>query len=149
MPDDAGFHSNLGEAYRAMRQLPEAIACYHRALAWMPDSANGHTTSMDSFWMGVPVVTIVGQTVVGRAGVSLAQNLGLPELIAQTPYEFIRIAVALARDLPRLAKMRANLRERMRSSSLMDAPRFARDVKAAYRTMWQRWCAKELSGTRE
>jgi predicted O-linked N-acetylglucosamine transferase (SPINDLY family) len=92
--------------------------------------------------MGVPVVTMVGKTAVGRAGLSLLTSLGLPEWIADGPQQFVRIAVELAGDLPRLGKLRATLRERMQNSPLMDAPRFARNVEAAYRMMWQRWCAK-------
>jgi predicted O-linked N-acetylglucosamine transferase (SPINDLY family) len=101
---------------------------------------NGHTTSLDSFWMGVPVVTLVGQTVVGRAGLSQLTNLGLPELIAQTPEQYVQIATKLAGDLPRLAELRRTLRARMEASPLMDAPRFARSVEAAYRRMWRAWC---------
>jgi predicted O-linked N-acetylglucosamine transferase (SPINDLY family) len=102
---------------------------------------NGQTTSLDCFWMGVPVVTMVGTTAVGRAGLSLLTSLGLPEWIADGPQQFVRTAVELAGDLPRLGKLRATLRERMQNSPLMDAPRFARNVEAAYRMMWQRWCA--------
>ena len=50
------------------------------------------------------------------------------------------LAVTLARDLPRLGELRKSLRQRMRSSALMDAPRFARNVEAAYRNVWRRWC---------
>src|SRR5258707_1158915 len=57
---------------------------------------NGHTTSLDSYWMGVPVITLVGQTVVGRAGFSQLMNLGLPELIAKKPEEYVRLAAELA-----------------------------------------------------
>ena len=60
---------------------------------------NGHTTSLDSYWMGVPVVTLVGETVVGRAGLSQLTNLGLPELIASNPEQYVRIAAELAQDL--------------------------------------------------
>ena len=104
---------------------------------------NGHTTSLDSYWMGVPVITLVGQTVVGRAGLSQLTNLGLPELIAQTPEQYVQIAVKLAGDLPRLAELRRTLRGRMEKSPLMDAPRFARNVEAAYRQMWRNWCQQD------
>jgi predicted O-linked N-acetylglucosamine transferase (SPINDLY family) len=110
---------------------------------------NGHTTSLDSLWMGVPVVTLTGPTAVGRAGLSQLMNLGLPELIAFSPEQYVRIAVELARDLPRLGELRATLRGRMQASPLMDGPRFARNVEAAYREMWRRWCAIQASGTRE
>jgi predicted O-linked N-acetylglucosamine transferase (SPINDLY family) len=102
--------------------------------------ANGHTTSLDAYWMGVPVVTLVGQTVVGRAGICQLTNIGLPDLIAQTPDDFVRIASDLAGDLPRLRQLREGLRDRLQRSALMDAPRFAHNVESAYRTMWQRWC---------
>ncbi len=98
---------------------------------------NGHTTSLDSFWMGVLVVTRVGATAVGRAGLSQLVNLGLESLAAHTDDEFVRIAVALAGDLPRLASLRAGLRARMEHSPLMDGGRFARHVEAAYEQMWQ------------
>lgn len=102
---------------------------------------NGGITSLDGFYMGVPVITLVGRTVVGRAGVSLLMNLGLQELIARSPEEYVEIAAGLASDQTRLVELRANLRERMRASPLMDAPRFARSVEAVYQAMWQRWCA--------
>jgi predicted O-linked N-acetylglucosamine transferase (SPINDLY family) len=100
---------------------------------------NGHATSLDCLWMGVPVVTLIGRTVVGRAGLSQLTNLGLTELIAQTPEQYVQIAVELAKDLPRLAEMRRTLRARMQASPLMDAPGFARDIEAAYRQMWRNW----------
>ena len=102
---------------------------------------NGHTTSLDSFWMGVPVVTLAGQTVAGRGGVSQLVNLGLPELIARSWEEFVEIAAGLAGDLPRLSELRRTLRGRMEQSPLMDAERFTDDIEGAYRSMWQRWCA--------
>jgi predicted O-linked N-acetylglucosamine transferase (SPINDLY family) len=106
---------------------------------------NGHTTGLDSFWMGVPVVTLVGQTIVGRAGLSQSMNLDLPELVAWTPDQYVKIASGLASDLPRLAQLRGTLRQRMEASPLMEAPRFARDIEAAYREMWRKWCNKPES----
>jgi predicted O-linked N-acetylglucosamine transferase (SPINDLY family) len=103
---------------------------------------NGHTTSLDAFWMGVPVVTRLGETVVGRAGWSQLCNLGLRELAADSDESFIRIATGLARDLPRLAGLRAGLRARMEASPLMDGPRFARNLESALRGLWAQWCAQ-------
>ncbi len=109
---------------------------------------NGHTTSLDSFWMGVPVVSRIGSTVVGRAGWSQLCNLDLKELAAQSDDQFVRIAVDLAGDLERLNNLRKTLRERMKRSPLMDAPKFARSVESAYRTMWKTYCASpEKSGS--
>jgi len=109
---------------------------------------NGHTTSLDALWMGVPVVTIVGDTTVGRAGLCQCHNLGLDELVAESPDQFVRIAVELAHNLPRLTDLRQTLRDRLQRSPLMDAPRFAANVERAYRHMWQRWCASRSSPAR-
>jgi predicted O-linked N-acetylglucosamine transferase (SPINDLY family) len=102
---------------------------------------NGHTTSLDAFWMGVPVLGLVGGLPVARAGLSNLMNLGLPELVVTTEDDYVRLAAELAGDLPRLAQIRATLRKRMESSVLMDAPRYARQVEEAYQMMWRRWCA--------
>jgi predicted O-linked N-acetylglucosamine transferase (SPINDLY family) len=128
-------------AYRPRLQYLEL---YHRIDVGLDTFPyNGHTTSLDSYWMGVPVITLVGQTVVGRAGLSQLTNLGLTELIAQTPEQYVQIATDLASDLPRMAEMRRTLRARMQTSPLMDAPRFARNIEAAYRQMWRNWRATE------
>ena len=104
---------------------------------------NGHTTSLDALWMGVPVVTTVGRTAVGRAGVSQLTNLGLPELIAETPEEFVRIAVELAGDLPRLGCLRhpAGADARLPADG---RPAVRAGIESAYRTMWHRWCARRV-----
>lgn len=107
---------------------------------------NGHTTSLDSFWMGVPVVTLVGQTVVGRAGLCQLRNLGLPELATCSTEEYVRTAQELAGDLPRLATLRAGLRSQMKRSPLMDAGRFAGNMESAFRSMWHAYCNHHLTG---
>jgi predicted O-linked N-acetylglucosamine transferase (SPINDLY family) len=108
-----------------------------------PFPCNGGTTTCDALWMGVPVVTLAGRTAVGRGGVSILANVGLPELIAQTPQQYVQIATDLAGDLPRLGELRRTLRARMQASPLMDAPRFARNIEAAYRQMWRNWCQQD------
>ena len=125
-------------AHRPRSEYFRVYDCIDVGLDTVPH--NGGTTSLDSFWMGVPVVTLVGQTVVGRAGLSFASNLGLPELVAETPDAFVDAALALARDPSRLAALRAELRDRLLRLPLMDAPRFARNFEAALRTEWRRWC---------
>ncbi|WP_321813878.1 MULTISPECIES: tetratricopeptide repeat protein [unclassified Paraburkholderia] len=107
---------------------------------------NGHTTSLDAFWMGVPVPTRVGRAAAGRAGLSLLANLGLQELAADSDVGYVRIVVGLARDLPRLAHLRATLRARMQASPLMDGARFAHHMEAAFRHMWNDWCAQPHGG---
>lgn len=97
---------------------------------------NGHTTSLDSFWMGVPVVTRIGRTAVGRGGWSQLNNLGLADLAADSDDAFVKIATDLARDKDRLRDLRRGLRERMRSSPLMDGRRFARNMERTFRRLW-------------
>jgi predicted O-linked N-acetylglucosamine transferase (SPINDLY family) len=104
-----------------------------------PFPYGGGTTTCDALWMGVPVVSLAGQTAVGRSGLSILSNVGLADLVANDAAQYVRTAVALASDLPRLAELRAGLRLRMQGSPLMDAPRFARDVEAAYRRLWAHW----------
>ncbi len=64
----------------------------------------------------MPVVTLVGRTVMGRAGFSLAMNLGLKEIVAVTPDDYVRVAVELTSHLGRLSALRAGLRKRMQES---------------------------------
>jgi predicted O-linked N-acetylglucosamine transferase (SPINDLY family) len=105
-----------------------------------PFPYNGHNCTLEALWMGVPVVTLAGRTAVGRGGLSILSNLGLSELIAASPGEYVAIAVALARDLDRLAALRAGMRRRMEASPLMDAAAYIADVEAAFRQMWTTWC---------
>lgn len=103
----------------------------------------GGTTTCDAIWMGVPVVSLSGKTGVGRGGMSILSNIGLPELVARDPEEYVRLATDLAHDLPRLSQLRETLRQRIKESVLMDAPRFARGIETIYREAWRRWCAPE------
>jgi predicted O-linked N-acetylglucosamine transferase (SPINDLY family) len=101
---------------------------------------NGHTTTLDSLWMGVPVVTRVGETCVGRGGLSQLHQLDLQDLAAASDTEFVSIAVALAGDTARLASLRGGLRERLQKSALMDAARFTDNLQRVYRRLWQDHC---------
>ncbi len=103
---------------------------------------NGHTTSLDAYWMGVPVVTQVGATVVGRAGWSQLNNLGLAELAAFDDEGFVEIALGLATDLPRLSQLRQTLRSRLQGSPLMDGKRFAAAIENVYLQIWREQCEK-------
>ena len=105
-----------------------------------PFPFNGGTTTMDALWMGVPVVTLAGRTAVGRGGLSILSNLGLTELIARTPEQYVAIAVAWAENRARLAELRAGLRQRMQASPLVDGKQYAGDVERALRQMWRTWC---------
>ena len=117
------------------------LAAYHEvdiALDTFP--YNGATTTCESLWMGVPVASLSGHTHASRMGRSILVAAGFPELVADAPQEFARIAIALASDRSRLASLRAEMRSRLRASSLMNEAAFTRALEAAYRTMWENWC---------
>jgi protein O-GlcNAc transferase len=107
-----------------------------------PFPYNGVTTTCDSLWMGVPVLGLAGDRSAARMGVRFLGNVGLEELIAETPESYVRLAVELAGDLDRLAALRCGLRERMGRSPLMDAHRLTRSLEAVYRDMWEKWGAR-------
>jgi len=115
---------------RAHRQIDIALD---------PFPFNGGTTTVEALWMGVPVVTLAGDHFVSRMGVSHLNGVGLPELIASTPEEYVAKAVALAGDLPRLSALRAGLRGQMAASPLCDGASFTKGLEDAYRTMWRAW----------
>lgn len=100
----------------------------------------GGTTTCDALWMGVPTVSLAGQTAVGRGGLSILSNVGLPELVVRSEEQYVQIAAGLANDLPRLIDLRSTLRRRLERSPLMDAFRFTRNVESLYRRIWQTWC---------
>jgi predicted O-linked N-acetylglucosamine transferase (SPINDLY family) len=125
------------------RATREYLALYDGVdLTLDPFPVAGHTTSLDSLWMGVPVVTLAGRTAMGRAGVSILSTLGLEELIADSPERYIEIAVALATGLGRLAELRSTLRQRMTASPLTDHAKLARNLESLYRQMWVHWCER-------
>jgi predicted O-linked N-acetylglucosamine transferase (SPINDLY family) len=110
----------------------------HIDIALDPFPCNGGTTTCDAAWMGVPVVTRIGRTAVGRGGVNVMNNLGLQDLVATSDDAYIQIASTLASDEPRLASLRRDMRQRMLSSALMNGPQFARGMEHSCRQMWQR-----------
>ncbi|MGA3067406.1 MAG: tetratricopeptide repeat protein [Tepidisphaeraceae bacterium] len=125
------------------RPRREYLEYYHRIdLCLDTHPYNGHTTSLDALWMGVPVLTLVGQTPPGRVGLTHAANLNLTEFAAAGAQALPTIASRWAADLPRLAELRRDLRQRMQNSPLMDAAGFARKVEAIYRQMWIDWCGQ-------
>ncbi len=106
-----------------------------------PFPYNGTTTTCESLWMGIPVVTLIGETSVARSGYALLKGIGLEELAARDEKEYVAIATALATDLERLDALRGGMRQRIASSPLRDEAGLTRDLEAAYRAMWRRWCA--------
>ncbi len=100
----------------------------------------GGTTTLDSLYMGTPVVTLVGRVATARAGVTLMTHVGLPELIARSPQEYVQIAADLAGDPHRLHQMRQELRARLLGSPIADTKGFTAGLEGAYLRAWQDYC---------
>jgi predicted O-linked N-acetylglucosamine transferase (SPINDLY family) len=129
--------------FAGLRSRAEYLQLYQRIDVGLDTFPyNGHTTTLDALWVGVPIVSLAGGTAVHRAGRSLLSNLGRPHWAVDTPEQYVKTAVELCADIPRLAAIRGALREELRRSPLMDGRRFARGMEAAYRDMWHRWCAR-------
>lgn len=96
---------------------------------------NGTTTTCEALWMGVPVVTLSGETHASRVSLSLLRQCGLEELAAATPEEYVQKSVALAADRQRLRKFHSELRPTLSSSSLLDGEGFCKRLEFAYQRM--------------
>jgi protein O-GlcNAc transferase len=105
-----------------------------------PTPYNGTTTTCEALWMGVPVITLRGDRHSARVGTSILNAVGLGGLVASTTEGYVQIAASLAKSATELAKMRANLREQLRHSPLLDAGRLTRELEAVYRNAWRAWC---------
>jgi protein O-GlcNAc transferase len=103
----------------------------------------GGTTTVEALWMGVPVISLRGDRFTGRVGDSILTTCALSELVAGSVADYVARASRLAHDRPRLAALRAGLRDRLVASPLCDAAKFARHLEAAYRRMWRDRCAAE------
>jgi len=96
----------------------------------------GGATTCEALWMGVPVVTLPGETYTSRHSCSYLHTIRLDELIADSDRAFVDIAVGLANDLPRLQQLRETLRSRMAKSPLCDGEQCARELAGALQRMW-------------
>lgn len=103
---------------------------------------NGDTTTCDALWMGVPVITLEGDTFRSRRGMGILTCMGLPELVGKTPPEYVKIAAELAKDLPRLAELRTTLRNRLAHSPVTDGFSYTKQLEHNYRQVWHEWCER-------
>jgi len=101
---------------------------------------NGTTTTCEALWMGVPVITLVGNMHCSRVGTSLLTTSGLPQLIASDINEYIDKAVGLACNIQELKRLRESLRDKVANSPLHNGEHFTRQLEACYRDMWYNWC---------
>jgi predicted O-linked N-acetylglucosamine transferase (SPINDLY family) len=103
---------------------------------------HGTTTTCEALWMGVPVVTLVGDRHMSRVGLSLLTSVGHAEWAATSPDDYVRIAKQLAIDPAQRAALRTQLREDLRRSSLLDHAGQSARFAAALRQCWTGWCER-------
>ncbi len=101
---------------------------------------NGCITTLEGLWMGVPTVTLTGDTYVSRVGLTILTRLGLEVFAASSPQEYVKKAQSFSLQLAELGQIRASLRSRMLASPLCDPVRWAREMEDAFRLMWRSWC---------
>ncbi len=127
--------------------MKDYLAPYQEVdIALDPFPYTGITTSVESLWMGVPVLTLAGSTFLSRQGVGLLMNVGLPEWIAADADDYVARAARHAGDLQRLASLRSGLRKQVLASPILDTTRFANHFAVALRGMWHEWCRQSLHG---
>lgn len=125
----------------------EYLAAYHRVdICLDPFPFPGGTTTAESLWMGVPVLTLAGESFLSRQGVGLLMNAGLSEWIAHDVKDYVDRAIYHAGQLLKLSTVRNQLRQQVLASPIFNAERFANHFETALRTMWRVWC-NELSSS--
>jgi predicted O-linked N-acetylglucosamine transferase (SPINDLY family) len=124
---------------------PQHMARYRLADLFLDTAPYGaHTTASDALWMGVPVLTVAGRGFAARVCASLVRAAGLPELVCNDWAQYRDLALALARDRPRLAALTARLRATRDRSVLFDTPGLVRHLEDLYDGMWRDYCAGAL-----
>lgn len=96
----------------------------------------GGTTTCEALWMGVPTLTLAGDSLIARQGASMLSAAGLADWVAETKVDYLNAALALCSDLSQLANLRAKLRAQVLASPLFDAERFAKNMEIA---LWEMW----------
>lgn len=135
----------LGIASRRLRFIGALSQAEHLRLYWLVDLAldsfpySGCTTTAESLWMGIPVVTLAGDRPSSRHSVTMLKALNLDKFVARSANDFPIIAREYSNSLNALASLRRSLRSRMVHSPLTDGAGYTKDVEGVYRKLWRRW----------
>ncbi|MDC3116730.1 tetratricopeptide repeat protein, partial [Alphaproteobacteria bacterium] len=104
-----------------------------------PFPYNGATTTCEALWMGVPVITLLGNSHVSRVSASILNRINLTSFIANNKKEYKNLAIKISKDIKYLENIRQNLRSRMLNSNLTNGLSFARDVEKSYQKIWSKY----------
>ena len=131
------------EFYQPTPSIEEHLSLYNTIdICLDPFPYNGATTTCEALWMGVPVITLLGNNHVGRVGASILTNIGLTDFIAHDIKDYIDLAVKMSANTKVIKELRVGLRERMQKAPLCDALSFASDIEMAYQDMWSKYKSK-------
>ena len=129
---------------------PRTWAAYGEVdIALDPFPHNAGTTTIEALWQGVPVLSLAGRPTVGRFGAAILHAIGLDDWVTNDVDAYVARAVTAAADIDALARLRGGLRARFAASPLRDAAGLAREMEAAYRALWRRWCEADSRDVRQ
>lgn len=103
---------------------------------------SGVTTSIESIWMGVPVLTLKGSNFTSRCGESINLNLKMPEFIASDKNDYIDKAVTISKEYKNLANVRNSLRQKAFNSPLFDVKNFGEEFSKLLNEIWSKYSSK-------
>jgi predicted O-linked N-acetylglucosamine transferase (SPINDLY family) len=142
---DEGIAAERLELYGRLPDKKDHLKFYSKVdIGLDPFPYNGTTTTCEALWMGVPVVTLLGERHSGRVGASIMHHVDLPELVADSIENYVKLAIGLVNDQDRLDTMRGGLRQHMHDSEIMNKQIFTRSLEKAYRQMWIQWCMEQV-----
>ena len=140
-----GIDSNRVDLLGGTPHWQHLNTCNQIDIALDPFPFGGGTTTLDTLWMGVPLIALHGQTSVGRVTAGILTAAGLEHLIAEDKDEYKRKVIELANDVKKLSQIRSGLREQLETTAVGDPKKYVAIVEQAYREMWRRWCGKHCN----
>ena len=108
-------------------------------IALDPFPYNGTTTTFEALWMGVPTITLSGNTHVSRVGESILNRIGLETFVSHSTEEYVKLAIEKATSHEVIRHLRKTLRERMLKSDICNQQEFAQQIEASYQYMWENY----------
>ena len=149
--NNASFKKNLLEEFKKLGipesrivfagrvdKLEDHLARYRLADLFLDTSPyNAHTTALDSLKAGVPVISMAGKAFASRVGASLLSAIGLPELIAYSEDEFIKLACKLGNDLKAISTLKERLANNYQTMPLFNTKLYCKHLESAYQEMYR------------